>query len=218
MTKKVLIVGGGFAGVKSALKLAQDNNFEVTLISNRTSLLYYPTLYRVATGGEPESAELEYSEIFKNHKIKLVQAEADKLDSQKKQIVTTDNQTFDYDKLIIALGVLTNYFNIPGLQEFSYGVKSVEEAEHLKAHIHEQILSDKKPDLNYVIVGAGPTGIEIAADLGEYIDYLLQLHNINHRHANISIVEASDRVTRTLPIDALRLFKKDLKRLGLNFT
>jgi len=62
--------------------------------------------------------------------------------------------------LFLALGVVTNYFGIKGLEGISYGIKSVEEAQRLKAHLHQQLIDDHKPDLNYVIVGAGPDGID----------------------------------------------------------
>jgi NADH dehydrogenase len=144
--EKVLIVGGGFAGVKTALELASDNRFEITLLSKETNFKYYPTLYHVATGGNRANANIPLSSFFQHRNINLKQGEALNLDRQAKTITTKDNEIYPYDTLVLSLGVVTNYFHIPGLEELSYGVKNIEDVEKLKSHLHQQLISYHKPD------------------------------------------------------------------------
>jgi len=213
--EKVIIIGGGFGGVKAALELEKDDRFEVCLISKSADLLYYPTLYRVATGGNSDSSAIPLRTIFQNKKVKLIQAEAASIDTHQKTITTVDKTSYSYDKAIFSLGVITNYFNIPGLEEFSYGVKSLEDIDRLKRHIHQKLVDDNKPELNYVIVGAGPTGIEIAGALPDYIHKLMKLHKIEHRAVHVDLIEAAPRLLPRLPKDTAKTIKKRLQKKGV---
>ncbi len=212
---KVLIVGGGFAGVKAALELEADDRFEITLLSSEDTFRYYPTLYHVATGGRRANAIIPLRSIFEGKNVKLHQGKAEKLDRQEKTITTTAAEVYSYDVLIMALGEVTNYFNIPGLKDLSYGVKSIEDIERFKAHLHEQLVSDHKPDLNYVIVGGGPTGVELAGALPDYMHKLMQLHNIKDRQIHIDLVEASPRLLSRLPKDVSRVVQRRLEHKGI---
>ncbi len=216
MTKeKVLIVGGGFAGVKAALELADDQRFTVTLISDQADFRYYPTLYHAATGGKRANATIPLRRLFEDHPITIMQATAQTLDRKAKTITTTSNEVVPYDTLILALGVVTNYFGIPGLETFSYGIKSIPQVERLKAHLHQQLIDDRKPDLNYVIVGGGPTGIELAGALPKYLKGLMKAHGIRERAVHIDLVEASPRLLPRSPKATSRLVARRLRRLGI---
>lgn len=213
--EKVLIVGGGFAGVKAALELEPDERFEVTLLTDHHNFRYYPTLYHVATGGTRANSSIPLTSIFAGRKVAIKQGKAVSIDRKAKTVVTQDGQSYSYDTLILALGVVTNYFNIPGLQELSYGVKSITEVEKLKSHLHQQLLDEHKPDLNYVIVGAGPTGIELAGALPDYLKRLMSLHGIEHRAIHIDLIEAAPRLLPRLPKDAAMKIQRRLKRKGI---
>ncbi len=216
MTKtKVLIVGGGFGGVAAALELVNHPHFNVTLLSDSSSLRYYPTLYRAATGGSRANSDIPYSVIFQNTPINIVQAEAISIDRQARQVITKDNQAYAYDFLILGLGVVTNYFGIPGLDQYSYSIKSQDEAARFKKHLHEQLINDGKPDLNYLIVGAGPTGIELAGALPSYLKQITKNHGIAPKKLNISLIEAMPRLLPNLPKATSRQVKRRLKRLGI---
>ena len=214
--EKVLIVGGGFAGVKAALELSNDERFEVTLLSSHDNFRYYPTLYHVATGGTRANASIPLKSIFEGREVELKHGKAQTLDRKAKTITTKDGESYSYDTLILALGAVTNYFNIPGLKELSFGVKSIDEVERLKSHLHDQLLSDHKPDLNYVIVGAGPTGIELAGALPDYLDKLMEMHGIERRSIHIDLIEAAPRLLPRLPKDAANKIQRRLKRKGIS--
>jgi NADH dehydrogenase len=214
-TKTILIVGGGFAGIKSALELQSDHNFKVKLLTQYPDFRYYPTLYRTATGGVKKQSSIPLETIFGNKPVEIVVAKVTKLDREKKQISTEDGQTHGYDILILALGVITNFFNIKGLEEYAYGIKSIDEAEKLKAHLHKQLTDDHHPDLNYVIIGGGPTGIELAGQMPDYLRHVMMKHGIKHRAIHIELVEAAPRLLPRSPKDASRAVSRRLRRLGI---
>jgi NADH dehydrogenase len=217
MAKKqqVLVVGGGFGGVKAALELCKDDNFTVTLISDDTDLRYYPTLFHTATGGKRANSSIPFRTIFQGKTIKIVKAVATTLDRKDKILTTEDGQTFSYDSIIIGLGVVTNYFGIPGLAEYSYSIKSQSEVARFKAHLHQQLTDYRQPDLNYIIVGAGPTGIELAGALPGYLKQIIRSHDLSPRRVHIDLIEAAPRLLPRLPRDTSRTVRARLKRLGV---
>lgn len=216
MTKrqKVLILGGGFGGVKAALELSRSPHFNVTLLSDTTELRYYPTLYRTATGGKRANSSIPLARIFANKKVNVVQAIATTLDRKNKVITASDGTTYEYDTLVIGLGVTTNYFGIPGLAEYSYSIKTQNEVMRFKKHLHDQ-LESPKPNLNFVIVGAGPTGIELAGALPDYLKGLLKNHGMSKRKFHIDLIEAAPRLLPRMPKETSRHIKKRLKKLGI---
>jgi NADH dehydrogenase len=213
--EKVLIVGGGFGGVKAAHNLAKNKNFEVTLISTDDELRYYPTLYLTATGGSRSNSSIPYSTIFEGLKLNIVRDEAVSLDRKSKVVTTQSGASFGYDSLILALGVVTNYFGIPGLQEFSFSIKTQDEAARFKEHLHKQLADEKKPDLNYIIVGAGPTGIELAGALPAYLKKIMKNHDLTERKIHIDLIEAGPKLLPMMPSSTSRRVEKQLKTLGV---
>lgn len=213
--EKVLIVGGGFGGVKAALELSEDPHFHVTLLSDQTELRYYPTLYHTATGSKRANSSIALRDIFTGKAVAVEQGSAQTLDRKSKTITTVDGKVYEYDTLILALGVVTNYFGIPGLPEYSYSIKSQSEVERFKKHLHQQMEDEKRPDLHYVIVGAGPTGIELAGALPGYLKHIMQKHGIKDRKVHIDLIEAAPRLLPRLPKRTSRLIARRLRKLGI---
>ncbi len=217
MAKKdrVLIVGGGFGGVKAALELADNPHFAVTLLSADTELRYYPTLYHTATGGRRANSSVPLKRIFAKKPVTIIRGVAASLDRKAKTITTAEGTAYTYDTLIIGLGVVTNYFGIPGMEEYSYTIKSQAEVERFKAHLHDQLSNDQRPDLNYVIVGAGPTGIELAGALPSYLRRIIKNHGLPDRPIHVDLIEAAPSLLPRLPRDTSRLVGRQLKRVGV---
>jgi NADH dehydrogenase len=212
---KVLILGGGFAGVKAALELSGDERLSVTLLTDQPNFRYYPTLYHTATGGKRAGSQVEFKDIFDGKGLTVVIAHAKTLDRKAKKIIAEDGSSYPYDYLVIALGVVTNYFSIPGLEEFSYSIKSSEDALAFKRHLHNQLIDEKKPDLNYLIVGGGPTGIELAGALPSYLKQLMKAHGVENRPVYVRLIEAAPRLLPRMPKTTSRWVKWRLRRLGV---
>jgi len=114
--------------------------------------------------------------------------------------------------------VVTNYFGIQGLEKYSYGIKSVAEVRRFKDHLHQQLTDEHTPDPHYVIVGAGPTGIELAGALPGYLRWVMRNHGINHRAINVSLIEAAPRLLPRSPKITSRSVRRRLRQLGVRLS
>ena len=213
--QKILIVGGGFGGVKTALDLADDERFDITLISDQPDFRYYPTLYHTATGGLSAQSLIPLKAIFAHKPVEVVIGRAKTLDRKARTLITDNGDIYEYTYIVLALGVTTNYFGIEGLKEYSYGIKSIEEVDRFKAHIHRQLLADHKPDLHYVIVGGGPTGIELAGALPSYLHRIMKNHGIKNRSVHVDLVEGAPRLMPRMPKSTSRAIQRRLRTLGV---
>jgi len=211
---RVLIIGAGFGGVKAALELAKQENVAVTLVSERNDFRYYPTLYHTATGGLRAQSSIPLEKILPGQ-VAFVQGTAEHLDREKQTVKMHGGQNLHYDTLVLALGSVTNYFGIKGLDEYSFGIKSIEEVERFKQHLHEQLTDEQQPDLNYIIVGAGPTGIELAGALPDYLHKIMNNHGIKHKAVHIDLIEAAPQLLPRSPKPTSRAVRRHLRKLGV---
>lgn len=214
--QRIVVVGGGFGGIKTALELSKESDkFEVTIVSDRPDFWYFPTLYHTATGGTRLQSSIPIKHLLHNKDAKFIEGKLVGLDREAKTLSLEDKTTVPYDKLVLALGVVTNYFGIPGLPEFSYGIKSIGEAETLKRHLHQQIIAGGKPDLNYVIVGGGPTGIELAGTIGQYVQFVMKRHGLEDHRLHIDLVENAKHLLPRMPKAVGKAVERQLRALGV---
>lgn len=212
---RVVIVGGGFGGIKAALELSGDKRFQVTLIADHTNFRYYPTLYRTATGGRKMVSSIPLNDVFKGKAVQILNDKVTSIDRKARTIKTKVGHIVGYEALILSMGVKTNYFNISGLKELSYGIKTNADAGELKAHLHRQLMEDKKLDLNYVVVGGGPTGIELAGVLPSYIRKITKQHGLGRRAIHVDLIEAAPRLVPRMPKDISRRLARQLRSVGV---
>lgn len=212
---KIVIVGGGYGGAKAALELAHDPRFDITLISEQLDFSEHGSLYKVATGHTKDLASIPLSEIFAAKDVKLVQASIHSLDRKERAVFTANGMRFPYDALILSMGVRTNYFHIEGLHQYSYGVKSLEDAQELKRHIHRQLSEKGSPDFNYVVIGGGPTGIELAGALPGYITKVAERHGIKKPKIHVDLIEAAPRLAPRMPKRMSKKIAAHLRKLGV---
>lgn len=223
--KKIVIVGGGFAGVRCALDLAKKHlrDTKVVLISDRPHFEYHAALYRVVTGRSPLEVCILLRDIFEKTDVDVVEDEITAVDLQQKELTGASGSHYDFDFLVLALGSETVYFGIPGLPEFSYGFKSITAALRLKRHLHELFSMDQKLPLEtrvmeaqLVIVGGGASGTELAGELAAYTRKLSRLHAMPQSLVTIDLIEAAPRLLPLLPEDISARVKDRLHALGVN--
>lgn len=213
--KQIVVLGGGFGGIKAAMELSQDPHFAVTLVSDEDSFRYYPALYHSATGGPRRISDIPIKQLLAGKPIKFIKARATGLDRAAKRVLAKGEGAISYDTLIIALGMGTTYFGIPGLDKFSYGIKSIDEVLRFKKHLHEQLVANQRPDSHYLIVGAGPTGVELAGMLPGYLRRILKNHGLENHRFKVELIEAAPRILARLPKGVSRATARQLRSLGV---
>jgi NADH dehydrogenase len=213
---RVVIVGGGFGGVKTALELQKNKDVQITLVSDKDHFVYFPALYATATGGSHLQSFVPLKEIFHpSSNLKIVQDTVTGLDTHRKIVVGETGQ-YEYDVVVFALGVVTSYFGLKGLSEYSYSIKSHDELERFKKHLHDEIVAEHKMDKHYIVIGAGPTGVELSAALASYLKLIAKKHNVKNPRIRIMLVEAADRVMPRMSPAASQAIYKRLKKLGVD--
>ena len=211
----ITIVGGGFGGVKAALELAKDDSIKITLISANKNFVYYPSLYSTATGHDHKESWVPLEFIFRNHRnITLSYDTVSSIDPTKKTL-TGKKQKYHYNKLILSMGSVTTYFGIEGLDHYAYGIKSEAEIRALQKHLFRQMGDEGIIDKRYVIVGGGPTGVELAGALGAYLERLRVFFGLREQKIRITLVEASPRVLPRMSKAASKAATKRLRNLGV---
>lgn len=210
----VVVVGGGFGGIKAALELSNRQVGKVTLISDETYFLHHATLYATATGKNTAESVIPLQTIFAKHpNVELVHDTMTALDTERKLVVGKAKQ-YHYDAVVLATGSVTTFFGIKGMDQHAYGIKTLEEIRRFQDHIHEEVVQ-KKLDKEYFIIGAGPTGVEFAGALKEYLNTLIEENRIKHAAPKITIVEAAPRILPRSSETAARIVTKRLKKMGI---
>jgi NADH dehydrogenase len=222
--KKVIVVGGGFAGIQLVRKL-DDKLFDIILIDKLNHHQFQPLFYQVATSQiEPSSISFPLRHVFRNKKnVRVSMAEVTAIDSPNNTI-TTNIGDFKYDYLVLALGCKTNFFGNAGLSKNTLTLKTTYEAIQIRNHIlltFEKIISaseeEKESLLNMVIVGGGPTGVELAGAFSEIKRNVLpkDYHRIDFSKLKIILVEGSPHTLNSMSDLAKSASQKYLLKMGI---
>jgi NADH:ubiquinone reductase (H+-translocating) len=221
--QRVVILGGGFGGLSAAQKLKRAP-VDITLIDRCNYHLFQPLLYQVATGSlSPANISGPLRQVLKQNKnTTVLLGEAIDIDPANHQVILSDG-AIGYDTLIVATGSSHQYFGHHEWEQFAPGLKTIEDATDMRARIllafeaaeresdHEKL----KEWMTFVIVGAGPTGAELAGALGEIANDTLKhdFRRINPTEAQIILVEGTDRVLPSYPPKLSEAARKMLERL-----
>ena len=226
MSHRVVIVGGGFGGLYAAKKLKRIN-VNVTLLDRRNFHVFQPLLYQVATGGlSPSNISSPLRQVLRYQRnTRVLLAEVVALDAATRRVTLAEGDQVDYDSLIVAAGASHHYFGHDGWQQHAPGLKTMEDAIEMRRRIlyaFEVAERERDPErrrawLNFVVVGAGPTGVELAGALGELANDTLkhEFRSIDPADANIVLVEGTDRVLPSYPADLSAKALRSLRRLGV---
>jgi len=222
--KQVVVIGGGFAGIHLIRNL-DENLFDIVLIDKLNHHQFQPLFYQVATSQiEPSSISFPLRNVFKHKKnLQIRMAEVTEID-RKNKLVLTNIGIFNYDYLVIATGCRTNFFGNQNLEENVLTLKTTYEAIKIRNHIlqtFEKVLSanrmEKDKLLNIVIVGAGPTGVELAGAFAEVKKYVLpkDYPGIDFTKLNIYLIEGSNSSLKNMSAVAQKASMKYLAELGV---
>ncbi len=222
---RVIVVGGGFAGLY-ATQCLKHVSVAVTLIDRRNFHLFQPLLYQVATGWlSPANIAATLRAILKHHKnTHVLLAEAVGIDVDNRRVLL-DSGSLTYDTLIVATGSRHHYFGHQQWEPFAPSLKTVEDATEIRRRIFSAFeAAERAADteqlsalLTFVIVGGGPTGVELAGALGEIANDTLRhdFRNIDPSKARIILIEATDRILPTYPPELAHQAEISLNKLGV---
>jgi len=224
---RVTVVGGGFGGLYAARSLGIDPEVRLTLVDRRNFHLFQPLLYQVATGAlsPGEIAQPLRSVLRRQRNTTVILGEAVGLDPERREILLADGGPIAYDTLIVATGAHHSYFDHPGWASLAPGLKTIEDATEIRRRIliaFEAAEREADPErrrewMTFVVVGGGPTGVELAGALGEIAHDTLKrdFRAIRPGEAKIVLVEALDRILPPYPPDRSRSAQRQLERLGV---
>ncbi len=226
--KRIVIIGAGFAGLKLAKKLV-GSGYQIVLIDKNNYHQFQPLFYQVASSGiEPSSILFPLRKIFQKRKDVYIRvAEVHSIDTERKELHTSLDVVW-YDYLVISTGVNSNFFGMKNLEQYTIPMKSISEAMSLRNRIlsnlekavtlFDQYEDEKKALLNVVVVGGGPTGVEIAGAIAEMKHFVLpkDYPDLNLDLMQISLIEGSPSLLANMSKHASEKSLFYLKRLGIS--
>ncbi|WP_379965852.1 NAD(P)/FAD-dependent oxidoreductase [Epilithonimonas sp. UC225_85] len=227
MREKIVIIGGGFAGLQLARNLNNQGKYKVMVIDKMNHHMFQPLFYQVATGRiEPSNISFPFRKIFQKSKnIQFRMTEVKKILPEEKKVIGEDG-VFTYDKLVIATGCKTNFFGNQKMQNLALGMKNTQEAITIRNHIlmtFEKMIIERKAsddgNWNLVIVGSGPTGVELAGAFSEMKTQILprDYPRMNFSDLNIILISSGDKPLEAMSQESQDAAEKYLNQLGVNF-
>jgi len=216
--QKVLIVGAGFGGLTCAAKLAKAGNVDVSVVDRHPYQLFAPLLYQVATGGLPED-DIAYPVRAAIPGVDFIRGEVVKVSLEAKNIRLEDGRVIDFDQLVFAVGSEGTTFGVPGVAEHALQMKNIREARAIKNRIlqtYEDVEVGAKPKeaLRIVVVGGGPTGVEITGAVSELQKSMHREFPNIANEASVTLVEAGPRLLLPFNEKSSAHAKSELEQLG----
>lgn len=223
---KVVVIGGGFAGL-NVIKPLNKTNLDILLIDKKNHHLFQPLLYQVASAAlSPADIATPLREIFSNQKnTSVIMGTAEKILKDKKQVVLANGDIISYDYLVIAAGARHSYFGNDQWEPLAPGLKTIADALKIRERIlvsfekaeRMDSISEAEKFLNFAIIGAGPTGVEMAGAIAEIAHKTLfkNFRRINPEKSKIYLLEAAPRVLPPFPEKLSVKAKKCLEKMGV---
>lgn len=222
---RVVIIGGGFGGVEVARKL-KDKEVEVVMIDRNNFHTFQPLMYQVATGTLSEDAiSFPLRKMFKsqsNFRFRL--AEVLQIDNKKKEVITSVGN-YDYDYLVIATGATSNFFGNEQVEKYSLPMKSIKEALNIRSYVLQNLeeavlhknFAERESYMNFVVVGGGPTGVELSGAIAEIQLHMLKKDypELSEHEMNVYLVEGTGKILGALSEKSSRDAERYLKDLGI---
>ncbi len=229
-TPHVVIVGGGFGGVYTARFLApfvKTGSLKVTLINRDNFFLFTPLLHEVAAGGLSATSVVEpIREIFRDACVQFIQTEVSTVHTKDKTVVTK-NGTIPYDYLVLSSGADTNFYGVSGAKEHSLTLKSLADAMDIRSRILSSLeeasrtedVETRKRLLSLIVVGGGPSSVELIAELSEFMRDTLRIYfkhtTIKPREMSITLVSSSSEILGQFPGSIGKIAHRTLAKKGI---
>jgi NADH dehydrogenase len=223
---RVVIIGGGFGGLSLAKKL-KNKSFQVVLLDKHNYHTFQPLLYQVATGGlESGSIAFPIRKVVQNfNDIYFRLAEVQRIDTENKKVIA-DIGTIFYDYVVIATGSKTNFFGNEMIKQNSMAMKTIPQSLNIRSLVLENFeaalltndMNEQNALMNFVIVGAGPTGVELAGALAEMKKHVLpkDYPDLDIRKMQINVVQGASKVLDAMSDKSSKKAEEFLKKLGVN--
>lgn len=223
--KKMVIVGGGFAGLNAARRLRKVRDLDITVIDRENHHLFQPLLYQVAMAAlSPADIAAPIRSLLSRSNARVIQADATGVDIEARKVVT-DCGDFSYDYLLLACGAQHAYFGHEEWELYAPGLKNLPQATEIRRRVLEAFeAAERETDaqirrrhLTFVVVGGGPTGVELAGAIGEMSRYTLarDFRSIDPRQTRVILVEAGPRILSTFDPKLASRAMRDLESLGV---
>lgn len=224
---KIIVIGGGFAGLQFAKKLNGNRTKKLVMIDKANHHMFQPLFYQVACGRiEPSNISFPFRKIFQRSKnIQFRMTEVKRIIPSENKIITEDH-VFHYDKLVIATGCKTNFFGNQKMENLAFGMKNTQEAISIRNHVlltFEKLIIEKSRsddgNWNIVIVGSGPTGVELAGAFAEMKREILprDYPRMNFDDLEIILVSSTEKPLAVMSEESQEKSEKYLKDLGVRF-
>ena len=225
--EKIIVIGGGFAGLQFAKKLNGNRTKKLVMIDKVNHHMFQPLFYQVACGRiEPSNISFPFRKIFQRSKnIQFRMTEVKQIIPSENKIIT-ENHVFHYDKLVIATGCKTNFFGNQKMENLAFGMKNTHEAISIRNHVlltFEKLIIEKSRsddgNLNIVIVGSGPTGVELAGAFAEMKREILprDYPRMNFDDLEIILVSSTEKPLAVMSEESQEKSEQYLKDLGVRF-
>ena len=225
MSKHIVILGAGYGGLLAAQnvrKYYSKDQAKVTVINKFPTHQIITELHRLAAGNISEQAvAMPLDKLLKGKDIDLKIATVESFSVDNKEVVLADGTKLSYDALVVALGSITAYFGIPGLEENSMTLKSAEEANKIFQHVEDRIREysqTKKPeDATILIGGGGLTGVELVGELADILPAMTKKYGVDFKEIKLLLVEAGPKILPVLPEDLIQRATQSLEARGVTF-
>lgn len=237
MKKNIVIIGGGFCGLNAAKRLAQKlksnsskaKEYQIVLINKTDVHVYHSDLYEISAAYSKKITQaclsaLEDSVCIKIHEttdrygIKFLQRTVKSINTKEKTVTLTNRKEIPYEYLVVAAGSITNYYNIPGLEEKAYPLKNLQDALALNCHVdqffHDQWKKKEQKEVSIVIGGGGATGVEYACEIVGHLSKLSSKYHFDPQSVQLSIIDGDGQYLG-LGEKTSNIAVKRLKKLGI---